>query len=146
MKKPTCRNVLIAEDNDDIRETIEEVLQNEGYEVYATKNGKDALAKLRSIPGPTLVLLDLMMPVMSGWEFLDAQKADAVLTAHQVVTISAVAATRSLEDPRPLRTAGSIQKPISLAPLLEKVQEFCGLPGAYDALAADKVVGLQISR
>jgi CheY-like chemotaxis protein len=75
-----------------------------------------------------LVLLDLMMPVMSGWEFIDAQKQDAVLMSHQVVTLSAVAATASLEDHTPLRTAGALTKPVSLDPLLAKVAEFCGPP------------------
>jgi CheY-like chemotaxis protein len=104
---PLCNSILIAEDNDDIRETIEETLRTEGYEVYAEKNGKDALEKLRLLKGPTLVLLDLMMPVMNGWEFLDAQQADAILAPHQIVTISAVSSTASLEDSTPLNTAGS---------------------------------------
>jgi len=125
-QSPPCQNILIAEDNDDIRETIEETLKNEGYRVYAEKNGKDALAKLKSLKGPTLVLLDLMMPVMNGWEFLDAQKTEAVLTPHTIVTISAVPATESLNDPTLLMTAGSLQKPISMKPLLETVSRFCG--------------------
>jgi CheY-like chemotaxis protein len=121
-----CRNILIAEDNDLIRETLEETLRSEGYTVFSAKNGKEALELLRVLSSPTLVLLDLMMPVMNGWEFLDAQKQDAVLAAHQIVTISAVSATESLEDSTPLDTAGSLQKPINLIPLLNKVSEFCG--------------------
>ena len=127
---PLCKSVLIAEDNDDIRETIEEALVTEGYVVHTAKNGKEAIAKLREMPSPALVLLDLMMPVMSGWEFIDAQKQEAVLMSHQVVTLSAVAATASLEDMTPLQTAGSLMKPVSLDPLLAKVAEFCGPPPA----------------
>jgi two-component system response regulator CpxR len=128
MKKQPCKSILIAEDNRDIREAIQEALQSAGYEVFAEKNGKDALDKLKTLSSPTLVLLDLMMPVMSGWEFLDAQKQDAVLEPHQIVTISALSATQSLEDDTPLDIAGSLQKPIGLEPLLEKVQQFCGMP------------------
>jgi CheY-like chemotaxis protein len=126
--RPICRSILIAEDNDDVRETIEEVLSLEGYRVYTARNGREALDTLRTIEAPALVLLDLMMPVMSGWEFLDAQRQDAVLASHQIVTVSAVPATQSLEDPTPLETAGSMQKPINLEPLLEMVREYCGEP------------------
>ncbi len=123
-----CKSILIAEDNDDIRETLEDTLKNEGYIVETAKNGKIALQKLKELPSPSLILLDLMMPVMSGWEFLDAQKSNAVLESHHVVVISAVEATQSLEDPTPLETAGSIMKPIALGPLLSKVREHCGPP------------------
>ena len=125
--KILCRSILVAEDNEDVRESIADALESEGYQVYTSPNGKDALAVLPTLPGPVLVLLDLMMPVMNGWEFLDAQKHDAVLAGHQVVTISAVSPTQSLQDPEPLDTAGSLQKPINLEPLLETVRKFCGI-------------------
>lgn len=125
-----CKSILVADDNDDIREAIVEALENEGYSVRAARNGSEALEILKAMPVPTLILLDLMMPVMSGWEFLDAQKRDARFAAHQVVTISAVNSQQSIEDPTPLDTAGSIQKPFSLGKLWEKVAEFCGPPPA----------------
>ena len=131
MKSMTrCKSILVADDNDDIREAIVEALENEGYQVRAARNGSEALEILKTMPVPTLILLDLMMPVMSGWEFLDAQKRDARFAAHQVVTISAVNSQQSIEDPTPLDTAGSIQKPFSLGKLWEKVAEFCGPPPA----------------
>lgn len=123
-----CQNILVADDNDDIREAIVEALENEGYQVSSARDGNEALKILKDLPVPTLILLDLMMPVMSGWEFLDAQKSDARFAAHQVVTISAVNPNQSIEDPTPLHTAGSIQKPFSLGKLWEKVAEFCGPP------------------
>ena len=123
-----CQSILVADDNDDIREAIVEALSGEGYHVVSARNGDEALRILRDLPVPTLILLDLMMPVMSGWEFLDAQKNDARFAAHQVVTISAVNPHQSIEDPTPLETAGSIQKPFSLGKLWEKVAEFCGPP------------------
>lgn len=123
-----CKSILVADDNDDIREAIVEALENEGYPVLEARNGSEALEMLKDLPIPTLILLDLMMPVMSGWEFLDAQKKDVRFAAHQVVTISAVNPNQSIEDPTPLKTAGSIQKPFSLGKLWEKVEEFCGPP------------------
>jgi CheY-like chemotaxis protein len=128
MKKPLCKSILIADDNGDIRDTIEDTLKSAGYEVFAEKDGKEALNRLKMMKSPTLVLLDLMMPVMSGWEFLDAKKSDAVLKPHQIITISSISATASIEDPAPLETAGALQKPIGLEPLLKMVQQFCGMP------------------
>ena len=123
-----CQSILIVEDNEDVRESIADALEMEGYSVTTSKNGKDGLAKLPKMEGPVLILLDLMMPVMNGWEFLDAQNRDPVLEGHQVVTISAVSPTQSLQDPEPLDTAGNLQKPINLEPLLATVMKFCGPP------------------
>lgn len=120
-----CKSILIAEDNVDIRETLEDVLMNEGYSVATAANGKEALHRLSQLQAPTLILLDLMMPVMSGWEFLDAQKKNAVIAANPVVVMSAVKATQSLEDPTPLKTAGNFSKPIAIDPLLDLVKELC---------------------
>jgi CheY-like chemotaxis protein len=126
--KRVCTNILIAEDNQDILESIQEVLENEGYQVFCAKNGKEALDRLKTLSSPTLVLLDLMMPGMSGWEFLDVQKTESALSDHKVVTISAVPATESLQDPTPLKTAGTLQKPIHLGALFEMIERFCGMP------------------
>jgi CheY-like chemotaxis protein len=123
-----CQSILVADDNDDIREAIVEALENEGYRVSSARNGSEALTLLKDLPEPTLVLLDLMMPVMNGWEFLDAQKKDARFAGHTIVTLSAVNPSQSLEDQTPLVTAGSIRKPFSLGKLWETVEEFCGPP------------------
>jgi CheY-like chemotaxis protein len=125
-----CKNILIVEDNSEIREAIQEALEFEGYQVYSAQNGMEALILLRCLSSPSLVLLDLMMPEMSGWEFLDAQKAEPALWDHQVVTISAVAATESLQDPTPLKTAGTLSKPISPESLFEMIGRFCEMPVA----------------
>ncbi len=123
-----CKSILVADDNKDIRDTLVEALLDEGYQVIGARDGKDALEKLESMPAPTLILLDLMMPVMSGWEFLDAQKKNVKFASHQVVTISAVNPTKTLEKSEPLDVASSLQKPISFGSLWEKVQEYCEVP------------------
>lgn len=125
-----CKNILVAEDNTEIRETIVEVLQNEGYQVTAAENGQAALEALATLPAPTLVLLDLMMPVMNGWEFLDAQKAQARIEPHQVVVMSALPATRTIEDSTPLETAANLSKPLDLENLLATARRFCEAPVA----------------
>lgn len=120
-----CQSILVAEDNEDIRETLSEVLTLEGYRVQVASNGKEALQYLKSHPEPVLVLLDLMMPVMSGWEFLDVQKENPQLNKNPVVVLSAVPATESLEDLSPLTTAEALSKPINLSRLLETVGRYC---------------------
>lgn len=128
-----CKSILVADDNRDVRETIVDALIGEGYRAVGAKDGKDALEKLEKMPVPTLILLDLMMPVMSGWEFLDAQKKNAKFASHQVVTISSVNPTKTLETAEPLDIAGSLQKPLSFGSLWEKVQEFCETPSLLGA-------------
>ena len=125
-----CQSILVVEDNADIREAIVEVLSSEGYQVTSAPDGKQALEKLPEMKVPTLILLDLMMPVMNGWEFLDSKAMDERFDTHQVVTISAVPSTASLEDATPLETSGSIQKPMSFERLFETVKKFCGEPKA----------------
>lgn len=125
-----CKKILIVEDNNDIREVMEEALSTEGFVVDSARNGKEALALLKTTDEPTLIFLDLMMPIMNGWEFLDAMKADAKFAKHKVVTVSAVNATESVEDPTPLKTAGKIQKPMSLETLWAEVKKHCVLPSA----------------
>jgi len=121
----TCKQILVVEDNDDIREAISEALELEGFSVETARNGKEGLAMLRKTTSPTLVLLDLMMPVMNGWEFLDAQKNDPQLREHRVITISAVDSSISVEDPSPLLTDGAIRKPLSLESIWAEVRKHC---------------------
>jgi CheY-like chemotaxis protein len=67
--------ILIVDDDADSRELLSELLAKEGYAVVCAENGRDALDYLsRSIP--SLIILDLMMPIMSGWEFRERQRAD----------------------------------------------------------------------
>jgi CheY-like chemotaxis protein len=121
-----CKSVLIVEDNDDIRETVEQVLKMEGYQVFAVSNGRDALLALKRIPGPSLILLDMMMPVMNGWEFLDVQKTDHVLASLPVVVVSALNASAALSSGKqPVPAVGYIKKPIALNSLIEIVQQYC---------------------
>jgi CheY-like chemotaxis protein len=127
-----CQSVLVVEDNDDIRETVEEVLRMEGYPVYAVSDGRQALRALKTIPGPPLILLDMMMPLMNGWEFLEAQKADAKFANLPVVVISALDATRALARGAggPIEAQGYIRKPLDIDTLMGLVRIYCGEPAA----------------
>ena len=109
-----CRGcILVVDDDEAIRETLGDCLRDEGYEVYSAANGAQALAVLARLEGTCLVLLDLMMPVMSGWEMLEAMRADPRYAATPVVVISAMAAPD---------VAGHVQKPIDIDELLHVVE------------------------
>jgi CheY-like chemotaxis protein len=70
------KRILVVDDDPDIRETITELLQEEGYVVTAAAHGGEALSALRADPTVGLILLDLMMPIMDGWQFRNEQRQD----------------------------------------------------------------------
>ncbi len=113
-----CKKILVVEDNDDIRDAISEALELEGFSVDTARNGKEGLAKLRKTSGPTLVLLDLMMPVMNGWEFLDAKNLQA--DRIPVLVISAVPG-----NPHIPGALGFLKKPVDLDRLMDFIELYC---------------------
>ena len=114
--------ILVVEDDPDIADGLQVALEGEGYKVATAANGKEALARLAELGQPCLVLLDLMMPVMSGGEFLMAlRRSDTELP---VVVVSAW--PKEAEKVR-AQTQGFVKKPVSLEALLEVTQKFCAL-------------------
>jgi CheY-like chemotaxis protein len=113
--------ILVVDDDDDLRETLQTVLEAEGYEVASATNGRDALAYLRSNPLPCLVLLDLMMPIMDGWEFIQHQEADPKLA--DLVVIVVTAATDGRLNALAPRTV--LPKPVPFERLLGAVEQHC---------------------
>src|SRR5687768_13520104 len=93
------RLILVVDDDIDIREAIQDTLEEEGFRVESAPDGAAALERLRALPyEPCLVLLDLMMPVMDGWEFLAARKEDPRLAS---IPITVISASRDLPDDVP---------------------------------------------
>jgi len=117
------QSVLVVDDDDDLRESFRDVLEDEGYRVLTASNGYEALRTLRSEPPPSVILLDLMMPVMNGWQFRTAQQLNPELANIPVVIVTAGlnidAATRDLAAHRCLK------KPVSVEELLDAVQPLC---------------------
>src|SRR4051794_32442195 len=81
--------VLLVEDDADLRETTAMLLECEGYQVCAVENGREALNQLLDGPLPSVILLDMLMPVMNGWEFRAHQQRDPRLAAVPVVVVTA---------------------------------------------------------
>jgi CheY-like chemotaxis protein len=113
--------ILIAEDDADIREALRELLSEEGYRVLTTANGAEALRLFPRLTPPGLVLLDLMMPVLSGWQFLERVNAAPAAGKIPIVVLSA---SPVLEWPR--GAVRVLRKPVALADLLAAVGEHCG--------------------
>lgn len=114
--------ILLVEDDFDVREALAETLRDEGYAVECAVDGVQALDYLRGGGRPGLILLDLMMPRMSGSEFRMVQKVDPQLADLPVVLISADG--RMEEKARTLETHGAIKKPIDVDELLSTVERF----------------------
>ena len=113
-------SVLIVEDDDDVRESIGEFLADEGYAVTGARHGAEALEWLHNNPAPRLILLDVMMPVMNGLAFRDAQLLDRSLAEIPVIVVSAV---ERLEDS--LKGLPQVRKPFDLDELLSSVAGVC---------------------
>jgi CheY-like chemotaxis protein len=135
-----CKSILLVEDDLPIREAVDRILKDEGYDVVAVSNGKEALRVIRKLPAPTLVLLDMMMPLMNGWEFTEAWREEILKENCCIVVISALDARRALNPGgAPVPAQAYIRKPIELSTLLETVELYCGLPGPAQAAAQENV-------
>jgi len=117
-------HLLIIEDDEDIRETLVDVLEDHGYEVNSASNGLEGLEALSASPRlPCLILLDLMMPRMDGAAFRQEQRQREELAGIPVVVISAY---RDAEErAATLEAAAFLPKPIDMHQLLHTVEMLC---------------------
>jgi CheY-like chemotaxis protein len=116
---------MIVDDDYDIRDALSQILGDEGYECLAAANGREALDVLaRAAAAPGMILLDLMMPVMNGWQFRAKQRENAAIAAIPVVVISAD--SNVAEKAAALGVDAWLRKPIELDALLALTVRFCG--------------------
>ena len=118
--------MLIVDDDPVTRAALGLVFEHRGYPVAFAANGQEALERLRQGPLPSLILLDLMMPVMDGWEFLQRQKQDPALAGIPVVIISAADTNHARAIA--LGAADYLHKPIEPWELTAKVQDYMAPP------------------
>jgi CheY-like chemotaxis protein len=118
-------HILVVDDDADLRRSLAEVLEDEGFEVSCARNGEEALRALEGSP-PSAILLDLTMPVMDGWTFRARQRSDARLASIPTVVISA-----SFSDARSvsaLEADAFLSKPFEVSLLTETLQRLCAAP------------------
>lgn len=111
--------VLVVEDEEELREMVRDALELNGYAVVTASDGREALEKLAGIERLCLVLLDLLMPRMNGWEFVEALRARSEIASVPVVVQSSAPASA------PAGVARVLQKPVMFDHLLSVVREYC---------------------
>lgn len=121
-RRKARRHVLVVDDDRDIRETLQELLEQEGYEVETARNGAEALTLARR-ERPAVILLDLFMPVMDGLEFRRVQTEDPELADIPVVVVSAAAGMEARIGE--LGVAGYLEKPLRIEQLFDTVTRYC---------------------
>ena len=120
---PSHKLILVVEDDDDIRESVCDVLRDAGRNVMEARDGLEALSMLDSLPKPCLVLLDLMMPRMNGYEFIGHLREKYNSTEFPVLVISAHDSIARAEGyPGVL---GTLRKPFDVHRLLTLVEAYC---------------------
>jgi len=117
-----CSNILIIEDDEAIRTSLSDVLISEGYKIYDAANGKIAFEVLETLTDSSLLLLDLMMPAMNGYEFSSAIKKMPQYAKHPIVIMSA---SRDGEQYAKQEGYPFLKKPLDVEGLLELVAKFC---------------------
>jgi CheY-like chemotaxis protein len=110
--------ILLVEDDPDVRSTLADILSLEGYDVEATDDGDSAMALLKDGDEPDVILLDLMMPRMNGWQFRALQETDPKLARIPVVVLSAQGSLTHEQTER-LHAAAFLRKPIEVPQLVE---------------------------
>ena len=129
MRNARCelvKRVLIVEDDADMGQSLADVLEEGGFHTAVAQNGLQALEQLHAGMRPDLILLDMTMPVMNGWEFRREQRAIPEFARVPVVVLTA--------DGEPRRKAvsidaqGCLAKPVSIDDLLREIERVCGPP------------------
>jgi CheY-like chemotaxis protein len=112
--------ILVVDDDEAIRVTVADILADEGYAVRVATNGDEALQLIRTSPLPCLILLDLMMPVMNGWQFAATAAADPDLSRVPICVMSASASAQVA----PTTVVEIARKPLHLDQLLRMVERY----------------------
>jgi len=119
-----AKSILIVEDDADVRGALTAVLESEGYRVVEAAHGREALQHLRAnAEGFCMILLDLWMPVMNGWQFRAEQMKDPTLAQVPVIVVTADhAAAKSATG---LAAVEYVTKPIEMDQLLQQIARYC---------------------
>jgi CheY-like chemotaxis protein len=112
--------ILVVDDDRGAMEALSDILEYEGYHVQRAQNGLQALEHLQQTrPCPRLIILDLLMPVMDGWEFRMRQKEDPELAEVPVLVVTAIGATAGID------AVDVLHKPVDIDALLRAVARYC---------------------
>lgn len=111
--------VFVADDEDAVRYSAQDILEEEGYLVLSARSGTEALARMRGIFGPSVAIVDLVMPGMNGWDLIEVMRADQELQHIPIIVLSG-------QGPKPIQGADRVmRKPYKAPELVRAVQELC---------------------
>jgi CheY-like chemotaxis protein len=114
------KTIMVVDDDAEVREAVTELLEAHGYAVVPARNGKEALTELKALKlRPSLILLDLMMPVMDGQTFCAKQQSDPDLKDIPVVVFTAFSA--AMEQMKAVEDKPHLEKPVQVEELLQSV-------------------------
>jgi len=113
--------ILVVEDDKDLRESLCEALNLEGYAVVCAENGHAALAHLVANAPPCMILLDLMMPIMDGWTFRAEMLKDQSLASVPIIVMTAASPARAAAA----AAKAILYKPLDMSTVIDTVQEYC---------------------
>jgi len=112
--------ILIIDDEEDLREIMQMSLEIEGYKVFTAKNGQEGLELLHKIERPGLILLDLMMPVLDGREFMKLLESDQALSGSEVIPVILITAFNPQDFDFKINSI--LHKPMEMNALIDSVQ------------------------
>jgi CheY-like chemotaxis protein len=122
MQQASNKTILVIDDETDILDIFRMVLEIQGYHVVTASNGREALDALKDMPPPALIVVDLMMPVMDGRQFLEAIKGESRLQHTPIVVISAF-----LEKGAPIEATEFLRKPFDLDAVSLLAKKYCSI-------------------
>lgn len=120
---PEPRRLLLIDDDEDLRDSMTDALQGAGFEVASAANGQEALERLSTGELPDVILLDLLMPVMNGWQFCEERKRNPKLAGIPIIAMSA-AVSKDPWSPYYLEVDDFVAKPVELDDLVGKLASF----------------------
>ena len=130
--------LLLVEDDDSIRTTLSDLLIDEGLQVSTAINGREAMQALRAAAPPDVIILDLMMPVMDGWEFRVEQQADSMLAGIPLIAMSADISAKA----RAIAADVYLRKPIDFVELLDVIRDLIAKARRDRRAIADRMAAL----
>jgi CheY-like chemotaxis protein len=121
------RMIVLVDDDPDIREALTDVLEDRGFQVRTASNGREALGLLRRLsPPPSVILLDLMMPILDGYGFLEEHRKDPTLAA---IPVAIITAGHGVDHARIGLITPIVPKPINVPKLCRTLDDLCAAVG-----------------
>ena len=119
------KRILVIEDDHDVGQSLRDVLESDGYQVFLARNGLEALNMLGKMDPPNLIFLDMMMPVMDGFTFRAKQQSDPALSKIPLVVMSAHVQQKDTDNLKHFGNPVFLRKPMDVDTILLVAKQNC---------------------